>query len=70
MSCSWYSSVCLVVGMVGGNSKNMDSGGEFSMVQEDFPALPGSIPSSNGQEQLKQPSVTSVPSEVIQVFLC
>ena len=32
------------VGMVGGGNKSLESGGEFSMQQEDFPALPGSNP--------------------------
>lgn len=32
----------VVVGMVGGNTKTIDGAGEFSMQQEDFPALPGS----------------------------
>ena len=37
------SSFCsVVVGMVGGNNKTLETGGEFSMQQEDFPALPGS----------------------------
>lgn len=31
----------LPVGMVGGATKTIEGGGEFSMQQEDFPALPG-----------------------------
>ncbi|XP_067945931.1 CCR4-NOT transcription complex subunit 2-like [Watersipora subatra] len=41
------------VGMVGGNTKALDGNAEFSMQQEDFPALPGSTSSTqNGPENM------------------
>lgn len=40
---------CILVGMVGGKNAALESGSEFSMQQEDFPALPGSAPGNYAQ---------------------